>query len=164
MNMQDRIAARRAELESQTRESNRLAAEFAEAQRAAAQAQRKQALNEVAAEVSKAGLEVNREGDKIVTSKFEGAPLDFDGLKRSAIDKLLNEEARKMWTPAQNWQVIAMIVAGFFLITLYGLGLALIVVGLLARNGLNKRYKGELRGRYPTVFPISEIEARAPAP
>lgn len=164
MDMQAKIAARRAELEDQTRESNRLAAEHA-------QAQRKQALIEIAAEVSKEGFEVHRQGDKLVTAKVEGAPLDFDGLKRSAIDKLLNEEARKMWTPSENVQVIAMIVAGVFLITFYGLGLGLILVGLLARNGLNKRYKAELRSWYPTVFPISEIEAnvkvteaRAPAP
>ena len=157
MDMQAKIAARRAELENQTRENNRLVAEHA-------QAQRKQALTEIASEVSKEGLEVHRQGDKLVTSKVERAPLDFDGLKRSAIDKLLSEEARKIWTPAENVQVIAMIVAGVFLIAFYGLGLVLIVIGLLARNGLNKRYKAELRRRYPTVFPISEIEARAPAP
>lgn len=152
MDMQAKIAARRAEIETQTRESHRLATEATKAEQAAAEAQRVQALDEIAAEVSRDGLDVQRQGGELKATAKVPIPLDVDGLKRSAVDKLLGREARKMWTPAENWQVITLIVAGVFLITAYGLGLGLILVGLINRNALNKRYKAELRQRYPAVF------------
>jgi len=156
MDFQSRIAARRTELANNAREAERKAAAQAQAQSAAEQLQREAALDSIAADLSRDEVILVRQGDELAIIGSPLPALDVVGLRRSKIESLLTREARKLWTPGQNWQVISLIVAGAFLTTFYGLGLFLILGGVLRRGALNKRYRAEVRRRYPTLFPVEE--------
>ena len=156
MDLQAQIAARRAELKQKADEAQRAASEVARAQAKARQdadqMRRAKAMDEIAADLSRSGTSVQRNGDELEIAN--ALPLlDIEGLRRSKVKSLLQREARKRWSPGQNWQVIALIVAGFFLVTFYGLGLLLIAAGMLRRSALNKRYQAEVRSQYPGLFP-----------
>lgn len=132
MDFQSQVAARRAQLEQQQRAAQKAAAEETKARRAvaaeraraieaAAQAQRVEALDVIASDLSQHGADVVRVGDELALAEPPIAALDVEAFRRAKVKRLLKREARKMWTPGQNWQVIGLIVSGVFLITLYGL-------------------------------------------
>jgi hypothetical protein len=160
MDIQSKVAARRAELEESAREAQRTAANEARAREAAKQAQREEALEAIVADLSQDGVKVRRQGDHLDLAAAPLPILDIEGIRRTQVESLLKREARKLWTPAQNWQVIAPIVAGFFLLSLNGLGLLFILGGLVRRSALNKRYRAEVRQQHPVLFP-AELAASA---
>lgn len=147
MDIQQQVAARRAELVK--REEDRKAADAAEvAQREAERReQAKEALDGIASDM---GLAV--EGDELALAKQTVPPLDTEGLKQSKIDALLNREARKRWTPGENWQVIGSIVGGICLIHLGGLGFVPLLFGLWRRSAINRKYRTAVRTDYPAIF------------
>ena len=147
MDIQQQVAARRAELVK--REEDRKAADAAEAAQREAERrqQERDALDSIANDM---GLAV--EDDELTLAKQPIPPLDTEGLKQSKIDTLLNREARKRWTPGENWQVIGSIVGGICLIHLGGLGFVPLLFGLWRRSAINRKYRTAVRADYPAIF------------
>lgn len=153
MDLQSQVAARRAELEKKAREDQAVAAQQVQAREAAELARRDAALDSIAEELSGGPMKVARQGHELVVVDEPIEPLDVDGLRINQIKKLLNREARKMWTPAQNWQVIAPMVAGLCLLPIIWIFSApLFIFSGIRRDLLNKRYKNALMQRYPELF------------
>jgi hypothetical protein len=151
MDIQAQVAARRAELVNEQRKAEEEAARLKEVREAVERGAREKALDEIAAEISTKGVEVRRElGELQIVEPI--SPLDVKGLKQSKITGLLNREARKLWSPADNWFVISCIVAGVCTVPLRGFGVVLLAVGLLGRHSLNKKYRAMVRDRYPDIF------------
>ena len=73
-------------------------------------------------------------------------------VKRSALESLLKREARKAWTPRENWLVVGTIAAGVALLHIPFLGIPLLIFGLWRRSVTNKRHRAVLLGRYPHLF------------
>lgn len=147
MDIQQQVAARRAELVK--REEDRKAADAAEAAQRETERreQEKKALDTIASDM---GLTV--EGDELAIIKQPIPPLDTEGLKQSKIDALLNREARKRWTPGENWQVIGSIVGGICLIHIGGLGFVPLLFGLWRRSAINRKHRAAVRADYPAIF------------
>lgn len=165
MNIQAQVAARRAELaraETEAKaESDRARHALLEAERA----QRQEALDAIAGEMSLNGVELRRVGDDLEIAHPDPVPFDVKDLKRSSVDRLLKREARKMWSPAENWQVIAPIVAGVFaLFLIWWAGLLLLLIGFARSNSVNSRYRTRLREQYPDLFVLSRPPATGSAP
>lgn len=157
--MQSKIAARRAQLAQQEKEAEAKAA-VATAQRQVALQQKKEAaVDTIATELSANGVTVARDGDELSITDRPLAPLDVDGLKQTKIDSLLRREARKMWTPGQNWLVIGAIVGGVCLLPVGGLGFLGLGVGLWARFAINKTHRITLRETYPEIFGAPEMQS-----
>lgn len=152
MDIKSQVAARRAELERQAREA-------AEARRATEKAQREEVLDTLAEELSGPDLTVKRQGEELEILEAPPPAINIQGLKESKVRSLINREARKLWTPAENWQVIGPIVAGVFLITFYGLGLALILFGVMRGSLLNTEYRASVRQRYRALSDFSETKS-----
>lgn len=153
MDFQSQVAARRAELEKKAREDQAVAAQQVQMRQAAEQAQRDAALDSIAADLSGDALKIVRQGHELVVFDKPIAPLNVEGLRKEQIAKLLNREARKMWTPGQNWQVIAPMVLGLCLLPVIWLFSApLFIFSGVRRDLLNKRYKSVLVQRYPEIF------------
>lgn len=161
MDFQAQVAARRAELEEKARRAKTASAEEARSRQVVEQVRREAALTVIAADLSNRGVEVVRRGDELVIADPIVSAIDIDGLRRDKVALLLNREARKLWSTGENWQVISLIVAGVFLITFYGFGLLVILGGMLRGSTLNKRYRAEVRLRYPGLFPPDQATAPA---
>jgi hypothetical protein len=146
------VSARRAELEQQQREAADQAARRAQDQRAAEQQQRLQAMDRIAGDLSINGVAVSHVDGELHIAPSNPAPLDVTALKQSKLKGLLNREARKRWSPGDNWLVISLIVVGICTILMRGLGLVLIAIGFWRRHVLNKRYRVEVRALHPGVF------------
>lgn len=156
MDFQSQVEARRAELKASAREAQAVAAQKDQERRAAEQERREEALDTIAANLSQHCATIVRHGDDLAMEATQVPTLDVEGLRRSKVDRLLKREARKMWTPGENWQVITLIVAGVFLITFYGVGLLLILGGVLRGSALNGRYREAVRQSYPALFPSDQ--------
>lgn len=161
MDVQAQVAARRAELEENARKAKVASAEEARSRQIAEQAKREEALNVIAADLSNSEVEVVRQGDDLVIADPIIPIIDIDGLRKNKVARLLNSEARKLWSPSENWQAIGLIVAGIFLTTFYGVGLLLILGGMLRSAVLNKHYRAVVRQRYPGLFPPEKVAASA---
>ena len=153
MDLQSKMAARRAEIDQHEREAKKVAAEASLAQQAAERAQREEALDQIAEQVSLRGVEVTRRGEEIEIARPVLAPLDVDGLRRTKLESLLRREARRMWSPGDNWLVISLIVGGLLLaLPTSGFGLLLVGIAAFRRGHLNKKYVAVVAARYPEVF------------
>jgi len=65
-----------------------------------------------------------------------------------------------MWSPAENWQVIGLIVGGVALLPwVFPLGLLVFGVGGWRSWVLNKRYRATVRRRYHAVFSVEPTTA-----
>lgn len=152
MDIQSKVAARRAELERQAQkaeaESRRIDMEIEEAKKK----QRDDALDKLAVELSDDQVEIQRKDGELFLTERNLPPLDVDGLKKSKIEDILNREARKLWTPGENWQVIGCIVSGLCFIYLPIVTILLLIVGWARRSSLNQRYRAIVRDRYPQIF------------
>lgn len=157
MDFQAQVAARRAEIDKRARDDQKVAAEQLRLQQEAEQAQREAALDAIALEISVSNddVEVVRQGNRLAIVQPPVEPIDLAGLRRAEIKKLLKREARKMWTPDQNWVVIAPTVAALCLLPFawYFSGVLAIVAGI-ARYNFEKRYEAELRLRHPSLFAV----------
>lgn len=151
MDFQSQIAARRAELERTARQAQVAAVAETQAQQAVERAEREKALSAIATDLTRRGVNVTRQGEELAFSQSSRPQLDLAGLRKSKVQGLVNREARRMWSPGENWQVIGLIVSGLFLTTFYGLGLVLILLGVMRRSALNKRYRALLNQRHPAL-------------
>lgn len=158
MDFQSKIAARRAEIAQQDEDGRKAAEAALEAQAAAEAARRRTALDNIAADMSLHGVPVHRQGDELELTPSNPEPLNLEGLRRNKLERLLRREARRMWTPTDNWVVISLIVSGLLIaIPTAGVGLLLTLGGLIRRALLNKRYAGVIAGRHPDLLgPIHE--------
>lgn len=151
MDIQQKVAARRAELAKE--EADRKSAKYVEkAKREEALAeQRKQAVAGVAKELSTAYAPVIAEGEELRMA-LPLPPLDVEGLRKSQIERLLKREARKRWSPSENWLVIGSIVGGITFLHIGFLGFIPLLFGLWFRSIVNKRYRNRLLKDYPHIF------------
>lgn len=151
MDIQSRVAARRAELERQAKQAAVKQAELAQEAERAKRVQREQAVEAIAADLSSAELAVVRDGEELAIVPPTLVPLDVEGLKRSKIEALINREARKRWTTEENWLVIGSIVGGLCLIHLGGFGFIPLLFGLWRRSVINKERRAAVRAEYPSL-------------
>ena len=148
MDVQQQVAARRAELAKQQAD-RQTAEDIKKAERDEAEAeQRRQVTADIAAELSTAYAPVKAEGEDL-TMALPLPPLDVEGMRKSKIEGLLKREARKRWSAGENWLVIGSIVGGICLLHVAGLGLIPLAFGLWFRSVVNKRYRTGLRRDYP---------------
>lgn len=158
MDIRTKVEARKAELAAGDL-AGKKAAEAAEQARVQAErARREAALDKIAQEISHDGIEVERKGEEIeLVPELE--PLDVTGLRKDKLRKLLDREARKLWSPGENWMAITLIVAGLCLIPISIFSLVLSVAGLAHRQNLNKKYRAVVTSKYPGVFaPLTAAE------
>jgi len=145
MDIQARVAARRQELEAASRKR-------AEAIKAATREAEQRELERIASELKSDAVPIAVEDGRLALA-VEPTPIDANVFREGQLAKLLEREARKRWSPAENWWVIAPGAAGLaLLIPLFPLGFALLVFGGLARWNFMSRYKAQLRDQYPSVF------------
>jgi hypothetical protein len=154
MDVQARVAARRAELARQQAQQQAEAKVAAAREKAEEQAQRVEILDDVAADMSTDTISVQRAGDRLTMK--DATPrlvVDRSGLKASELDKLLNQEARKAWTPGENWWVIGCVVAGtLIVIPVPVVGCLLLFAGGAKWYHANKNHKEEMKRKYPEIF------------
>lgn len=154
--MQSKVAARRAQLAEQEKQAAAEEVAVTAKRQVALQRQKEAAVENISAELSVNGVAVTRNGEELVITERALPLIDVEGLKQDKIDNLLKSEARKMWTPGQNWLVIGMIVGGACLLPAGGVGLLGLGVGLWARFAINKNHRATLRDTYPDIFSNSE--------
>ncbi|MCC2602410.1 hypothetical protein LKO31_08070 [Sphingopyxis sp. FBM22] len=153
--MQSKVAARRAQLAQQEREAGAKAAVATAQRQLALQQQKEAAVDTIAAELSINGVAVVGNGDELSIVDQPLPPLDVEGLKHAKIDSLLKREARKLWSPGENWLVIGCIVGGICLIHLGGLGFIPLLFGLWRGSAINKKHRATVREAYPDIFDTS---------
>lgn len=153
MNINEQVARRRAELKQQEKQiiDDQRAAETT--LKVAEQAQREAVIEELAAELTASGLPVSRENDALVMESAPPPPIDVDGLKRTAIARLLDREVRNRWTPGDNWLIIGLIVGGVTLLHLGGIGVVPLFIGLWRRGAINRRIRADVLALYPQFAP-----------
>jgi hypothetical protein len=154
MDIQSKIAARRAELANQADAAARLAqAEAAEKLRRETE-ERKEALSDLAAELSENGTQVTSNGANLsIAAESPLAPLDAADFRRSALQSLLNKEARQRFSPWENWGMIAPLAAGIaLLLAIPVFGLLLIAIGVGLRFHYMEQHRKKLRSEFPELF------------
>lgn len=160
MDLQQQVAARRAEIARQET-AERDAAQRAQAIKLAAERTRmEQTLDGIAQDLSQGSVKVRRDGMDLDIERPAPA-VDAVGLTLEKLDRLLKKEARRLWSPFDNWLVISLIVAGLFGLALNGLGIILIVLGAWRGHVLNGRYRAEITKRYPSLFAGQAVETPA---
>lgn len=153
MDMNERIAARRRELAQQ--EAEKTVAAKAERDRAAEQEARAQkaAAAKITEEINTGGEAKAINDDGVVSLVHDpDAALFGPEIKNNVRRHLFKQEARKRWTPLDQWVVISLISGGICLLHLAGLGILFIGAGLICRHVFNKRCRRELREIYPNIF------------
>jgi hypothetical protein len=150
MDIQQQVAARRAALAEQAKVAAAEGADLAAQLKVAERAQREEAVEQIAAEISVIHP-VRRNGETLELVKAPLPPFDIDGLKRSKVDALLKREARTLWTPEDNWIVISCISGGIALLHLAGIGLIPLLFGAYSKYNLDKKYLAVVRQQYPEL-------------
>ena len=151
MDMNERVAARRAELQRQQQEVRTDQVRLDTARQVADESRRAAALDEIAKDLNAGGVGVERttEGMEILR---EDSPLDIDNLRKEEIEKLLKKEARQRWTPVENWIVIGFITAGVVMLPdITILGMFFILAGVLLRYLYISQHVDRLKALYPTL-------------
>lgn len=150
MDLKEQVARRRAELAGEEREEREaldlIKADVAKREKE----QREQAVDQIAVDLAASGMPVKSKGEEIVLLP-QPKPIDVEGLKRSKLIQLRDREARRLWTPGDNWLVISLIAAGAALLHVAGLGAIPILIGLSRRGVLNKRYREQVMTTYPQI-------------
>lgn len=150
MDLKEQVARRRAEIAEEDREGDRLIAQMKERARRIEGEQREEAITNIATDLAASGLPVTRSGNDYLL-ELQPKPIDVTGLRRSKLIQLRNREARRMWTPEENWIVISAIAAGVPLLAFFGIGVLLIAAGLDRRTKLNNKYRTEILSIYPQL-------------
>ena len=150
--IQSKIAARRAELaqEEKAQKTRRVAVESR--RQVARQKQEQAALDSIANDLLAGGIAIERDGEELALVDAPLPLIDIEGLKRSKVEALLKREARKHWTPGENWLVVGCIVGGICLIHLGGLGFVPLLFGLWQRSAINKKYRNAILSANPGLF------------
>ncbi|MFL6728192.1 MAG: hypothetical protein ACJ8FS_17005 [Sphingomicrobium sp.] len=154
MDIQAQVAARRAELARQAQESVRLDREAAAGRDRQERERRKAALDALATELSAAGTPVQAAGEELrIAEAPPFAALDPVEFKRTSLQAMLGKEARRRWTPGQNWLVIGSVTAGLLLLVpVFELGLLLLAIGFACRHSFNQRYRKQLVRDFPDLL------------
>lgn len=92
MDFQSRMAARRAEIVQQERQAKKVSEEAFQVQQAAEKQQREVALDKIAGDVCRDGVEVIRREEELELARPVTTPLDVEGLRRTKLESL--SEAR----------------------------------------------------------------------
>jgi len=153
MDLNEQVARRRAELAEKQQQAKDDQQATVSARKAEATAQREAVVDELAAELNATGVPARREGEELAIEQEPSPPLDTEGLNRRKLDSLVKREARKLWTPTENWIVISSIVGGLALVHLAGLGLIPFFFGIWKRNQLEDRYVAQVLELYPQLRP-----------
>ena len=156
--IQAKIAARRAELDREEKEKIASQAAAKIEQQAEQQLQERAALGNIATDLSVDGVTVQLEGDELAIIDAPLPSLDVEGLKQSKIKNLLAREARKRWTPRENWAVITCIVSGIWLMLLgpgFVLGFLPLLFGIWQGSEINKKHRTAVKEAYPSIFEVS---------
>lgn len=163
MDIQAQVAARRAELARQAEDAARSEREAAAEKSRQQREHREASLDSLASELSAEGTPVERVGDELkIAEEPPFAALDPAEFKRTSLQALLGKEARRRWTPMQNWVVIASITAGLLLLVpAFPLGVLLVIIGFACRHSFNQRHRTELARDFPNLF--GEFVAKSPA-
>ncbi|NJC06961.1 hypothetical protein GGQ97_002754 [Sphingomonas kaistensis] len=154
MDIQAKVAARRAELASQDGDEARKKQE-ARADLARQEQQRQAAaLDALVAEKTAIGVPLRHECGKLSIAHESPlaalAPTDYG---RSALERLLKTEARARWTLTQNWFSIGTIVAGILLLLpAFPVGLSLLVLGIWSGRNYNHDKRKALIAEFPALF------------
>lgn len=146
MDIQAKVAARRAELQEQARLLKEQEAAVQTARLVQQQKAEDEALDAIARELSTPSVEVVRQGSELAI--VEAQSVDTRGMKKAQIEKLFRREARKAWTPGENWLIIGSITAGACLIFLPLVGIPLLAFGLWRRSVTNRRHHERLVAKY----------------
>jgi hypothetical protein len=150
MDMQERVAARRAEIERQQSDA-RAAADDKERNRQAAAMDG--IFDGLKGEAAAAGAQVRREGDRLVLNDRPAPPkIDRATMRQSVIDQMLHDAARRRWSPKENWIAIGLIGTGVGSILIPFIGIPLLCFGIWRVNVTNEKYRSELRAEYPDLF------------
>jgi hypothetical protein len=162
---QARVAARRAQLASEAQELARLEKEAAERKRQDEQDRKIAMLDSLASELSGTGTPVVRHGERLEIA--EPSPLehlDPEDFNEEQLKNMLDREARRRWTPAENWLFIAPLTAGLLLLLpVFALGLILLVASVAYWLRTSDRYRTRLRLEFPQLFAaVGSTEARRP--
>lgn len=154
MDIQSKVAARRAELARAAAEEAEVANEQAAENRRREKQQRDEALHDLTAELARNGAPVTSDGAELsIAQESPLAPLDRADFKRKALQQLLNKEARRRFTPGENWYMIAPVAAGVVLLpTVTLLAFVLIGIGCAVRYATLNRYRRVLRSEFPKLF------------
>jgi hypothetical protein len=152
MEMKDKIAARRQELADLARQADAHGKALVKAEKAADKARKSEALDAIAAELSTPELQVQSDGARLTLPIPELELFDPTEMKLSALNDLLDREARKEWTAGENWQVIGSTSAGIALLYIPFLGIPLIVFGIWYSSRVTKRHRAAIMERYPALF------------
>lgn len=152
--IQARVAARRAEVAEQARETEKRQREEDDLARQRDCDERRLLLDSLATEVSGDRVCVERQDDGL--SIAEPSPLQFlspDDVKRDELLKLFKREARQRWSPRENWLAIGFLTAGpLLLLLVFPLGVLLLLVGLSCRWQANNRHQNALKTEFPELF------------
>jgi len=151
MDMNERVAARRAELERQQQEVRTDQERLDTARQVAEESRRAVALEEVAKDLNAGGVSVERTKEGMEISR-EAPPLDIESMRKEEIEKILKKEARQRWTPAENWIVIGFITAGVVILPdLTVVGIFLIIAGVLLRYLYISQHVDRIKALYPSL-------------
>ena len=96
--------------------------------------------------------EARRNGETVDLVHVPDPAVLSPDLKPKALKCLFHREARKLWTPLDQWMIISLVAGGICLIHLAGFGLLLILAGLIRRRAVDKRCRRQLREDYPDLF------------
>lgn len=155
MDMNERVAARRAELQRQQQEVRTDQVRLDTARQVADESRRAAALDEIAKDLNAGGVGVERTKEGMEISR-EVPPLDIDNLRKGEIEKLLKKEARQRWTPVENWIVIGFITAGVVMLPdITILGMFFILAGVLLRYLYISQHVDRLKALYPSLSQTS---------
>ena len=153
--MNERVAARRAELQRQQQEVRTDQVRLDTARQVADESRRAAALDEIAKDLNAGGVGVERTKEGMEISR-EVPPLDIDNLRKGEIEKLLKKEARQRWTPVENWIVIGFITAGVVMLPdITILGMFFILAGVLLRYLYISQHVDRLKALYPSLSQTS---------
>ncbi len=165
MDMNERVAARRAEMEREELQAKAAAGETAKVQREAdAAADEKDRVRQSAAmegifdglfsDANAAGVKIEREGDDVVLrEERKPAKIDRAGMRRSKVNRMIDRAARERWTPEESLLIFGiggMAVATVFVVPI--LGVAMFGFSLWRLVVTNAKYRAELRRDYPALF------------
>lgn len=165
MDMNERVAARRAELEREERQAKAAVGEAAKVQREVnAAAEEKDRLRQAAAtegifdglfgDANAAGVKIKREGDDVVLQEErKPAKIDRAGMRQGKVNRMINRAARERWTPEESLLIFGiggMAVATLFVVPI--LGAAMFGFSVWRLTVTNKKYRAELRRDYPALF------------
>lgn len=153
MDINDKIAARRAQLEADNQKRE------AETD-AALKAFEANSLESLASRLTNEKVEVIVEdGELAIASSLEICGIGGDDWTRAKLKTLLEQEARKLWTPTENRLAIGVTVAGVaLLIPVWWLGLMLLAYGWWARRSYNAHYRNVIIETFPELFEELEQE------